>query len=164
VAALLVAGGVAASPAGAWIVDRVRDLFQPAEPTAVAEPVPSSIPAHSSAVAFAPVGNELVIEFRSAQEKGQLVLRLVEGGVATARVQDGIGDLDIMVLPGTLRIENHYQVDAHYEISVPAGLQRLRLRVGDAREMVIRPAELGLEWSAVIGLRHGNVDADQSEL
>jgi hypothetical protein len=164
VAALLVAGGVAASPAGEWIVDRVRDLFQPAEPTVVAEPVPSSIPAHSSAVAFAPMGDELVIEFRTAQEHGQLVLRIVEGGIATARVQDGIGELDIRVLPGALRIENHYEVDAHYEISVPVGLDRLRLRVGNAQEMVIRPAELGLEWSAVIGLRHGVVDAEPEEL
>lgn len=164
VAALLVAGGVAASPAGAWIVDRVRDIFQPAEPVAVVEPVPSVLPAHSSMVAFTPVGDELVLEFRTGQAQGDLVIHVEDEPGASVRVSGGEGHLDVVVLPGSLVIQNHYQVVAAYEVVVPARLQSLRVRVGDAEEMVLSPVELGAGWSTVVGLRHGNIDSNDDGL
>lgn len=164
VAGLLVAGGVAASPAGAWIVDRVRDLIQPAQPVTVAEPEPSTLPAHSSVVAFTPVGTELVLEFNSAQEHGELVLRIDAAPGASATVTGGEGDLDVVVLPGALRIRNDYDMAARYEVVVPAHLERLRVRVGDAEEMVLNPRDLGAGWSAVVGLRHGSIDSQDDGL
>lgn len=164
VAALLVAGGVAASPAGAWIVDRVRDLFQPSQPVATADPAPSSMSAHSSVVAFTPVGAELIVEFRTAQVRGDLVLRVEDTPSASAKVSGGEGDLDVIVLPGSLTIQNDHDVIASYEVIIPASLDRLRIRVGDAEEMLLRPRALGPGWSAVVGLQHGSIDAHDEGL
>jgi hypothetical protein len=161
---LLVAGGVAASPAGAWLVDRVRDLIQPAQPEAVAEPESTPVPARSSAVAFTPVGDALLLELRSAQEHGQLVVRIEDVTVATARVSGGDGELDFVVLPGMLRIENHPEAVTRYDVTVPAHLERLTVRVGDAEAIELRPAELGAGWSSVIGLRHGTAEVETDGL
>jgi anti-sigma factor RsiW len=165
VAALLVAGGVAASPAGAWIVDRVRDLLQPAERVvAVEEPASTILPAHSSVVGFIPVGDEMVLGLRSAQQGGELVIRIEDTTSASARVTGGQGDLDVIILPGSLLIQNHPRMVARYEVIIPARLERVRVRVGDADEMVLSPAELGAGWSAVVGLQHGSIDAGNDRL
>jgi hypothetical protein len=163
VAALFVAAGVVASPAGAWIADRFRDLFQD-EPAAVAAPEPEALSAKGSVVAFTPFGYELTVEVASAQAHGDLVLRVQDTPTASARIGGADGDMDVMILPGSLRIENTAASTADYEVVVPARLRTLRVRIGDAPEMVLRPAQLGNGWSAVVGLTHGKIDRVDTEL
>jgi hypothetical protein len=155
--AILVAGGVAASPAGTWIADKVRDLFQP-EPAAVAAPESETLSAHGSVVAFTPVGEELVVEIASAQAHGDLLLWVQDTPSASARSGAGDTDMEVVILPGSLRIENRPTSRAGYEVIVPVRLQTLRVRIGDAPEMVLRPAELGAGWSAVVGLTQGSLE------
>jgi hypothetical protein len=163
VAALLVAGGVAASPAGAWIADLFRGLFQD-EPAAVADPQPDALSAKGSVVAFTPVGHELVLEIASTQERGYLTLWVRDTPSASARIGDRDSDMDVVILPGSLRIENSPASTTGYEVVVPARLRMLRVRIGDAPEMVLHPANLGDGWSAVVGLTHGKVEGVDTEL
>jgi anti-sigma factor RsiW len=163
VAALFVAGGVVASPAGAWIADRFRDLFQD-EPATVAAPESEALSATGSVVAFTPFGYELTVEVASTQAQGYLVLRVQDTPTATARVGGVDSHMDVMILPGSLRIENTAASTVGYEVVVPARLRTLRVRIGDAPEMVFRPADLGHGWSTVVGLTYGKIDRVDTEL
>jgi anti-sigma factor RsiW len=163
VATLLLGTGVAASPAGAWIADLWRDLFQP-EPAVVAAPEPTVLSVGGSVVGFSPVGDELVLELASAQETGSLTIRVEDMSSASARVLRGDEELDVVVLPSSLRILNQAHATADYEVVVPARMRMLRVRVGEAQELVLAPADLGAGWSVVVGLHHGGVDAQGGEL
>lgn len=163
VATLLLGTGVAASPAGAWIADVWRDLFQP-EPAVVTAPESTALSVGGSVVGFSPVGAELVVELASAQETGSLIIRVEDTSSVSARVRGGNGELDVVVLPSSLRILNQPHAAADYEVVVPAHIQTLRVRVGVAEELVLAPAELGAGWSVVVGLHHGGIDAQGGEL
>jgi anti-sigma factor RsiW len=157
VAGLLVATGLAASTVGPWIVRQAQELFRD-EPAVVVAPEPAALSVRGSVVAFAPTGADFEIVLATGQEGGSLTLRVSDTRSASARLIGDNGELDVVVLPASLRIANHAAATADYEIVVPAHLTSLRVRVGDAEELVLAPAELGAGWSAVIGLRHGQSD------
>jgi hypothetical protein len=163
VATLLLGTGLVATPAGAWIADLWRDLFQP-EHVVIAEPEPTALSVEGSVVGFSPVGDELALELASAQETGSLTIRVEDTSSASARVQGGNGELDLVVLPSSLRILNQPHAGADYEVIIPAHIRTLRVRVGDADELVLAPAQLGAGWSVVVGLRHGGIDPESGEL
>jgi RNA polymerase sigma factor (sigma-70 family) len=154
-ALLLAATGLAASTVGPWLVRQAQELFRD-EPAAVAIPEPVAHAVRGSVVAFAPTGTDFVIELATGQEGGSLTLRISDTRSASARLMGSDGELDVVVLPASLRIANHATATADYEIVVPAHLRSLRVRVGNAEELVLAPAELGAGWSTVIGLRHGH--------
>jgi hypothetical protein len=155
VVGLLAATGLAASTVGPWLVRQAQELFRD-EPAAVAIPEPVAHAVRGSVVAFAPTGTDFVIELATGQEGGSLTLRISDTRSASARLMGSDGELDVVVLPASLRIANHATATADYEIVVPAHLRSLRVRVGNAEELVLAPAELGAGWSTVIGLRHGH--------
>jgi hypothetical protein len=131
----------------------------------VAEPVaatPNVV--RGSVVAFAPVGDEFGIEIVFAQPTGSLAIRVADTRSASARIVGAEGELDVVVLPASLRIHNAADATADYEIIVPAHLRTLRVRVGDGPEMVVSPVELGAGWSAAIGLRLGGRGAAEPPL
>jgi hypothetical protein len=154
VAGILVAAGGAAAAAGPWLASRVQDLLRTEEPAAdAAAPTPNVV--RGSIVAFAPEGDEFAIEIATSQAGGSLVLRVTDTRSASARIMGSEGELDVVVLPTSLRIHNATDATADYELIVPAHLRTLRVRVGDGPEMVVSPAALGAGWSAAVGLRQG---------
>jgi hypothetical protein len=154
VVGLLAATGLAASTVGPWIVRQAQELFRD-EPAVVVAPEPGAHVVRGSIVAFAPTGAEFVIELATGQAGGSLTLLVSDTRSASARLIGDDGELDVMVLPAALRIDNHTAATADYEIVIPAHIRSLRVRVGTAEELVLAPAELGAGWSTVIGLRHG---------
>ena len=82
---------------------------------------------------------------------------LVTGGAsglgrATAQVTSGT-DETILVLPSGLRIENGAASVASYRITLPATVEQVNLRVGDAQPRLLRIEPSPDDWSETIPLR-----------
>ena len=74
------------------------------------------------------------------QAAGALHLERVEGSAASAALVGDAGDAELLVRPGGLRISNRAEASADYAIRVPAGVDRLLVRIGrePLREIAVR--------------------------
>lgn len=149
--------GVAASPARAWIAQWIAERLaadragsgDPAPSAPPAQAVPTAPPAAVAQVQFTPAGSEFTLEVAHRQAAGAVLLERSAGPNATAEVVGGTGGADLLVLPAGLRIQNAPGSAAEYRVSVPAGIERVRLRVGGGRTRVVETAGLSAEGERI---------------
>jgi hypothetical protein len=148
VAALVIGAGLFSSPVRAWFRDFLGGAGSGApaavQPPTAPAPVPvEGSPSTSARVHFTPQGEEMAVEIAHAQSGGALVLATAPSSTATAEVRAPIGALaDLLVLPTGLRIDNRAGSVAEYHVTVPATVQRVRVRVGAAPAITVPAAEL----------------------
>ena len=134
-AILVLAGIVAATPARAWILERVSRLR--ADATRVeggrrVPPPPTAAPqAPASTVWFTPAEDELVIRFDARPTRGTLELLAGDDPRSSAQVVAGAGGEAFLVLPSELRIRNAAGSVADYRVVVSPRVRRVRVLTGD---------------------------------
>ncbi|MFL5386822.1 MAG: hypothetical protein ACJ8GN_30380 [Longimicrobiaceae bacterium] len=158
---LLVAAAAVATPARAWIAEwlgerwaalthRTSEERRPVPAPAPAPPAPAQA-VSSSKVSFVPGGSELRVEFAQRQAAGALTLVAVDGDAAYAEVLGSDVLVDVLVGPSGVRIRNDAGMTVGYRVAVPAGVRRVRLRVGGAERVVAR-ADIGpVGWAMPLG-------------
>ena len=149
---LLLTAAAVATPARAWIAEwlgeRWTALMQRAPEERRTAPAPAPAPpatiptASSSKVSFVPGRGELLVEVTQRQAAGAITLVAVEGETAYAEVLGSDVVVDVRVGPSGVRIRNGAATTVGYRVAVPAGVRRVRLRVGGAERVVAR-ADLG---------------------
>ena len=153
VVGLLLAAGIVATPArawvAAWISERWGELFGRGEMPRVERPAPPAAPAPvqeaaASRVEFVPAGATFTVEVAHPQARGGLTLLPSTGETATAEVAAGTGEADLLVLPSGLRIGNEAGSAAEYRVSVPTSVRRVTVRV-NGRAETVETSRLGAE-------------------
>ena len=154
--ALLLAIGVVAPPVRAWVVEwagrgwgEVAAVFGAGEREV--GPPAATDPGHTR-VSFVPAGEELVLEIARRQTGGALILQVHDAADATVEVRGGRGE-NVLVLPERVRVENPAGSSADYRVTLPPGLESVRVRVGGEAPLRIPLSELETEGERVIPLR-----------
>jgi anti-sigma factor RsiW len=131
----LAAGAAAAAPVAARWARRTPAPPQTTAARAVAPiaPSPHAASAEPTSVAFAPGGSTLRVVVAEPQAAGVLELRAADapGPVVAAVLGDAIG-AQLLVLPGELRVRNAPARGASFRLTLPPGVRRVEVRVGDA--------------------------------
>ncbi len=163
-AGVLVGGSavlLTATPAGHWAAGlwgRITGTEPPA--TAQVDSVAArGLPTTGAVVTFRASGEELDVDVLRRQAGGSLRLRLADRQTVSTRVTGGDGQADVIVLPSSLTIDNTSRAPADYEVTVPAALERLRVRIAGDRVLDVRPASLDREWTFVLDLGPGGPGA-----
>lgn len=141
IAALVVAAGVLAGPARAWVTNWVAEVWpgilagrrQPAA-EAGAPPEPVEVGAR---VRFRPIGAELSIELASAQDAGRLELRVGADPTTLVEVLGDGAEAELLVLPGGVRVLNSPGESASYRVTVPATVRTVRIFVRDSTVAIV---------------------------
>ncbi|HEX7051227.1 MAG TPA: hypothetical protein VF188_13555 [Longimicrobiales bacterium] len=89
-------------------------------------------------VRFEPVGVELSLDFAAYQQTGAITVRALD--VPYVEVTDDDGAATLLVLPAGIRILNDVGSTAEYQVTVPARIQRVRIRIA-GRDAVILDAD-----------------------
>ncbi len=159
VAGVLVAGSamvVTATPVGHWMAGLLGRLAGVPAPAVVQSDTAAAgaraLATTGAIVAFRPSGDAMEVEVLARQEGATLTFRLSDAPTVSARVRGGDGEADMMVLPTALTIDNRKRAAAAYEVTVPARLERLRVRVAGEQVLDVRPVDLGADWSAVVDM------------
>jgi hypothetical protein len=132
---LLLAGIAAATPARAWILDRVARLRRDAPSDRAAQvqaPTPLAEPAPSSAVFFAPASAELTIRLQARQADGSIELIAGRESRSSAQVLTNASGEGFLVLPSELQIRNTPGSVARYRIVLSAAIRRVRVDAAGA--------------------------------
>lgn len=161
--AAIVAGAFATTPALAWIAERWSDMVaaeEPAQPR-VAEVVRTEAPARQ-VVSFIPQKDAFSLELASAQRVGSLSIEIADVETVTAEVIGGAEQVEVTVLPGAVRIENHPGSTAGYRVIVPSHLRHVNIRIGGAPPVGLPANALAAPWRATIDL--GEVTGTQTPL
>jgi hypothetical protein len=136
-ALLLVAGVAAATPARAWLLERVARLRgspEPIKPGTVAQaPAPRTEAAAASAVFFTPGSELLVIRLEAQQAAGTLELIAGRDLRSSAQILAGASGEALLVLPSELRIRNTPGSVASYRIVLSSEIRGVRVRIGGDR-------------------------------
>ena len=133
--ALLLAAAFTVPPARAWMIERARDVAEAlglaaaspeAAPDAPAGSAADAAQAASLSVTFAVSADTFEIQ---APARGRLTVRRGAGAAGSA-ASAGTPGGDLVVLPAGLRIEGTTTRDARYEVTLPASVAAVRVRVG----------------------------------
>lgn len=143
---LLAAAGLAAQPVRRWAAERWADLADaPAAPYSAADGVPVARSAFDTSapaapppvvVAFTPergsADEPFTLRFDERPAGGTLTVRVAPGARATAvaRPERGGRAGEFVVLPAGLRVRNAAAPHGTYELTLPAGTNRLRVTFG----------------------------------
>lgn len=154
-AAVLVLGlGVLAGPVRGWVVDGIQELLGSDEVATVVESGPSPTDTTPPGTGFVPEGPELTLEFTSPATRGRLVVEVTGDSLATLHAPHD--DVELVVRPRSVRIENDASPDGDYRISLPSPLERLRVRTRAGVEAVVELDEL--EGARVLDLEGSHRD------
>lgn len=151
--AAVLAGTFATTPALAWIADQWSDLVaagESAQPR-VEEVVRTETSARQ-AVSFVPQKDAFSLELASAQRVGSLSIEIADVESVTAEVIGGEEQVEVTVLPGAVRIENHAGSTAGYRVVVPSHLRQVSIRIGDSPPVGLPARALPTPWRGVIDL------------
>ena len=116
-------------------------------PAERARPRVSAAPAAraSARLGFAPVGDELAIVVTAEPAGGALILTTTSAPEVTFEVVDGTGGETPLVHAGGLRILNMPTSRASYRVALPPSVERIEVRVGDRRHVLIERISIGRE-------------------
>ena len=137
-----------APPVRAWIAERVATFTTTPDAHLTAPAADSD----AAAIAFEPVGPELIIDVAAHQAAGTLAIRFGTGTAAHVTVR-GEGDERLTVGTRTLRIDNHAASQASYDIVLPASIERATVHVAGAAPLIAERAD----GAATIALGDGSV-------
>lgn len=144
---LLVALGgaavVSAQPVRTWLSARWADVRALVAPRSA----PRSDSPGAATVRFMPTTSVFTIAVVARQEGGVLTIELSGDTIATASVTPGTRGEELIVLPAGLRIVNRPRDRARYDVRLPRGVGEVRLRIADAPERRIAPAEGVRQWT-----------------
>ena len=101
----------------------VKTLFVDAPPT-MAEPQQAT-----SLVSFVPRGDAFLIDFLHTQSRGALSVVVDTVSSASARVMDGDGMDELIVLQAGLRVRNRTTSAASYQLRLPRSLRDIEVRI-----------------------------------
>lgn len=160
--AAVLAGTFATTPARAWIADLWSDVVagEPEQPR-VAEVARTATPSRQM-VSFIPQKDAFSLELASAQRVGSLSIEIAEVETVTAEVIGGAEQVEVTVLPGAVRIENHVGSTAGYRVVVPSHLRHVNIQIGEAPPVGLPASALAAPWRATIDL--GEVTPTQTPL
>lgn len=145
-AAVVVVLGAAllAEPVRAWVADllgsRQTEIAAPSQPHPQSAPVRPSSPAAGTRVQFTPAAAEVELDVASYQAGGAVIFGVAEVPEVTVQVKGGMADL--LVLPSGIRIGNAPESTADYQVTLPAGVRQVRVRVGGGDPRVIPAAHI----------------------
>lgn len=139
-AALLLGGAVLASPARAWITEWIARQWTAATAAPGAESASPPTPASTSGgaagtrVRFVPAAATFEVDFAARQPGGVLLLEQGNGSdVVVVEVVRGAPGAELLVLPAGVRVRNPANGPAAYRVTVPPGVEQVRVRIaGDA--------------------------------
>lgn len=142
IAALVVAAGVLAGPARAWVTNWVVEVWTGMSPDRPRPAVEAGAPPEdvvevSARVRFEPAGGELSIELASAQDAGRLELRVGDDPTTLVEVLGEAADAELLVLPGGVRVLNSPGESASYRVTVPASVRTVRIFVRDSAVAIV---------------------------
>jgi hypothetical protein len=142
-AVLLLTGVAAATPARAWILERVARLRGAAvkgeRPAPAQAPTPRPAAEPSSAVFFTPASEVLVIRLEARQATGTLEVIAGPEPRSSAQLVGAAAEEAFLVLPSELRIRNTSRSVASYRVVLSAGIRQVRVVTGggtSAQEVV----------------------------
>jgi hypothetical protein len=143
----LLALGSAVRPVRAWIAARWTALT--AHEVVAVHPVPQALmptpaPASATSVAFVPGAASFVVAFEAVPAGGRLS---VEPTATDRLTLTSTGRAGVLVLPGELRVQNSAASTSDYRVEMPAGLTRLRVRVGGRTVLDVAPSAATHGWT-----------------
>lgn len=155
IAAVLVLSVSLVPPLRAWVADQVghgwalvQEIFGSADSAPPSSPVEESIEA-SSAVWFSPAGAKVVVSIVSAQAGGTLRIELTDDQEGSLEVMGGATEMPL-VTEREVRVLNTPASTASYLLTVPRGVQRLEVRLG--QETLVDTAVQDVEPGLVLDL------------
>ncbi len=132
--AVLLGATLAVPPARAWIIDRwdalasfITQRGESAPDVSAQAPALSERP--TSTVSFQPGGTHFVVEIANTQSTGRMVFTIEAVTNASARVINGDGSEEWIVLPSGVRLENSPTSSGSYEITLPTYLATAEVRL-----------------------------------
>jgi hypothetical protein len=142
----LLAAGLVVPPVRAWIASGITRLTGDEAAAGVdvhaAQPTPGDDTAVT--VTLEARGDTFDIRIDRHQAEGTLIVRRSRGETAAlpggdtasddrgrAVLRGAAGDADLLVLPGSLHVRNGEGARASYEVSLPASIRSVRIRIGD---------------------------------
>lgn len=155
VATVLLASTLSISPARAWVAQLWHGAVEQVERLAGVEapaPAPVELSLSNATIGFVPRGERFLLEVRSTQRSGSLVLGIADGASVTASAS-GEEEIALLVRQDGMRIENSPNNTADYAIRLPAQLREVRIRVGETEEQVYRIDQLAGSWISVVPLQ-----------
>lgn len=133
-----------ADPVRAWVADFLgisrTELAAPSQPESQPAPIAPSAPEAETRVGFTPASAEVELDVASYQAGGAIRFQAGEVAEVTVQVQEGTADL--LVLPSGIRIGNTPESTADYQVTLPAGVRQVRVRVGGGAPRVIPAARI----------------------
>jgi hypothetical protein len=152
VGAALFTAAFAAEPVRAFVADAWQNLFGSSAEVAAEEPAHAPLRVRNSVVGFVPTAPEFTLELSSTQHAGTLSLLISpEETTASARISSD-DEMNVVVLPSGMRIENEADFTADYRVTVPGTIETVVVRVSDATSLRLDVRSLDLPWSGEIRL------------
>jgi hypothetical protein len=155
VGGILLAATLSTSPVRAFVSDIWSAVSVRVDRLVTTRPgvsSPESVALSNASIGFVPTEDVFRLEVRTPQRAGSLTLSLAAGASVSARAVNTTDTVDIVVLPSGLRIENRLEASANYAVTVPRNLREVRVKVGDAPELVYPIESLATSWISVIAL------------
>jgi hypothetical protein len=141
---VVLSAALLAEPVRAWVADLLgigqTELAAPTQPELWTTPLTPSAREAGTRVQFTPTGVEVELDIASYQAGG--AIRFEAGEVPEVTVQVLGGTADLLVLPSGIRIGNTPESTADYQVTLPAGVRQVRVRVGGGAPRVIPAARV----------------------
>ena len=130
----------------------------PVPPPAAAEATPRAArpsvkPGMSAPVSFRPAGPDVTLTFASVQSVGIAQVWIREVPQASAQAVARYRGEEMVGGPPGLEVRNHEGSRADYTVIIPARYRYIRVRVGDAPEIVIHVPKSKQEWIWTVNLQ-----------
>jgi anti-sigma factor RsiW len=156
VGALVVVSAFATSPVRAWVADLFRSVSDRVErlaaTSAVVTPPEAIVLRSSTTIGYVPSGDTFLIDIRSHQAEGTLILGVGQGASVTVRAVGGDDTVELVRLPSGMQIENRPEHRGDYAVNLPSTLAQVRVRVGGSGEVVFGREDLSASWISVVDL------------
>ncbi len=146
--AMTAAAAAASPPVRAWIARSWTSLVHRETPPPAVAPVPAAIPAATpagaAALSFRASGPVVDVVLNTTQAGGTLAARFTAGEQVVVSVDDGGGE-HVTWSGDVVRIANLASSNASYTITLPDGVDRLRIRVGARRPIEMTRDAVGAD-------------------
>jgi hypothetical protein len=110
-------------------------------------------PGMSAPVRFRPAGPDVTLNFASVQSVGIAQVWIREVPQASAQAVARYRGEEMAAGPAGLEVRNHEGSRADYTVIIPARYRYIRVRVGDAPEIVIHVPKSKQEWIWTVNLQ-----------
>ena len=102
---------------------------------------------------FAPAGPDVELVFNSIQGGGSATLWFRDVGGANGQITSGLRGERLLPTSEGLQVVNRPDSRADYVVTIPTHFRFVRVRVGDAPEVLIPISKSKREWIWTINLR-----------